>query len=241
MLSKTRGIILHHVKYGESGIIVHIYTEHYGRQSCIVNISKSRRSSVKQSSLLPLSLVDLEIYFKEGKEIHRIKEISNYLPLISIHQEIIKSTIAIFIAELLCKTLHEAESNPQMFEFLFHAIQYLDAESDGVGNFHVMFLVQYSKFLGIFPKFDLNSLFNKEFSERSFSYINDFEFFLNLPKDTLNSLEEFSYKSFQDIGEIKINYETRMLLLEKLLDFYKLHFENIGQIKSLQVMKEVFH
>ncbi|MFO7656245.1 MAG: DNA repair protein RecO, partial [Bacteroidales bacterium] len=227
--------------YGESAIIAHIYTERFGRQSCIVNYSKSGKSSIKPRSFLPLSLVDLEIYFKEGKEVHRIREVGNNMPLLNIQQEIYKSTIAIFIAELLYKTLHEAESNPQMFEFLYHAIQYLDAMSENVSNFHVMFLVQYTKFLGIFPKFGLNLLFNIEHNERSFSYVNDFEFFANLPKEALNALKEFSSGSFQDMRVIKINYETRMLLLEKVLDFYKMHFENIGQINSLQVMKEVFH
>ncbi|MFO7655776.1 MAG: DNA repair protein RecO [Bacteroidales bacterium] len=134
MINKTRGIVLHHIRYGESAIIAHIYTERFGRQSCIVNYSKSRKSSIKPSSFLPLSLVDLEIYFKEGKEVHRIREVGNNMPLLNIQQEIYKSTIAIFIAELLYKTLREAESNPQMFEFLYHAIQYLDAMSENVSR-----------------------------------------------------------------------------------------------------------
>lgn len=241
MLHKTRGIVLHYIKYGESGIIVQIYTEVFGRQSYIINGIRSKKSQVRMSYFQPLTILELEAYFRTGRDIHRIKEIKFHIPLTGIQQDICKSTIAIFIAEILYKTLNEAEQNLSMFEFLNSSIQFLDVMTTGVSNFHLVFLVQYSKHLGIFPKSDLNRLTGNEPEEKLFFHLSDYHFFDSLDKNVKDALFNLNEKSFQDLAEIKIDYQTRMILLDKFLAYYRFHFENIGQIKSLQVLKEVFH
>ena len=119
MLHKTRGIVLHSIKYGDSGIITSIYTELFGRVSFIMQGIRSKKSLVKGSYLQSLFLVEMELYYKPGRELHRIREIKNAVPFASIPFEIAKSTQAIFLAEVLNKILREEEPQQKLFEFLY--------------------------------------------------------------------------------------------------------------------------
>ncbi len=241
MLHKTRGIVLHYIKYGESSIIAHIYTESFGRQAYIINGIRSKRSSIRLSHFQPLTILDLECYYKPGRDIQRIKEIKNNIPLIHIQNEINKSTVALFIAEILYKTLHEAESNHTMFEFLASSIQFLDVMTEGVSNFHLVFLIQFSKYLGIFPQRTFQVSEKQEVNEKMLFYTDDIRIFSDLPQFIKITFDDLNEKSFQDLDKINIKHQNRQILLEKLLEYYKLHFENIGQVKSLQIMKDIFH
>ena len=122
MLHKTRGIVLHYIRYGETSIIAHIYTELFGRQSYIINKVRSKRPSFSLNFFQPLTILDIETYYKPSNDIQRIKELKRHIPLDQIYSDITKSSIAIFIAEIIYKTLHEAESNLSMFNFLSERI-----------------------------------------------------------------------------------------------------------------------
>lgn len=241
MLHKTRGIVLHYIRYGETSIIAHIYTDLFGRQSYIINKVRSKRPSFSLNYFQPLTILDIESYYKPRQEIQRIKEIKRHIPLDQIYTDIFKSSIAIFIAEIIYKTLHEAESNPSMFNFLNHSIQFLDLMRKGISNFHLVFLIQYSKYLGIFPQIQLDQLNEETTREKFENQLMEDTPFLNLSKDAREMLSELTRKSFQNLEHIDINSQIRIELLEKLVEFYKIHFENIAQINSLKVLKEIFH
>ncbi|NJK85044.1 MAG: DNA repair protein RecO [Bacteroidales bacterium] len=150
MLQKTRGIVLHYLKYSESSIISHVYTEKFGRLSLISSGFKGKNAKNKIIYFQPLSLVEVDVYLKQSNEVHRIKEIKPYVPLYQLSGNMVKGAIAIFIAELLYKTIHEKEPNPEMYSFLESAIQYLEHVGEGTPNFHLVFIIQYMKLLGIF-------------------------------------------------------------------------------------------
>ena len=126
MLSQTKGILLHNVKYGENSIIATIYTEKFGRQAYIVNSAKGKKAKNKASMLQPLYLLDMVVYQKQSREVQRIKEFKTYETFHSIPFNIKKSTQVIFIAEILYKLLREEESSPELFHFCENAIKYLD-------------------------------------------------------------------------------------------------------------------
>jgi DNA repair protein RecO (recombination protein O) len=241
MLHKTKGIVLNYIKHGETSIITHVYTEVFGRQSCIINGVRSSHSKIKLTLFQPLTILDLELYFNPKKDLQRIKEVRNHTPLFNIPNDIYKTSIAIFISEILCKTLYEAESNPSLFSFLYNSVQFLDLLEKNVSNFHLVFLLQLTKHLGIFPQIDLNQFHDVEQVEKKNDDLIDYRFFKNLPVNIKNDFLLIYEKSFQNLDDIKLEKTSRDILMGKLLDFYNIHFENISSIKSLAVLKEVFN
>ena len=150
MLHKTRGIVLNHIKYGESSIIVHIYTEEFGVQSYIENGVRKQKAKNKIALFQPLTLLDLVVYKKANSSINRISEIKCRQPFQSIPYQITKSTIGIFIAEILSNLLRgEEEPNSGMFEFLQESLLFFDRKStDYLHSFSVQFLNDLSVYLG---------------------------------------------------------------------------------------------
>ena len=117
MLVKTRGIVLNHIKYGETSIVVHIYTEELGRQSYIVNSVRTPKKKNLLALLQPLTLLDLEVYHKNKQELHRIKELKIEWPFKTIPFHPLRRAIAFFITELLSMSLREEEANSNLFQY----------------------------------------------------------------------------------------------------------------------------
>jgi DNA repair protein RecO (recombination protein O) len=241
MLEHTRGIVLRNIKYSDSSSIVQVYTEHSGRISIMVRHSKSRKSLSKKSILQPLFLLDLQIRLKQNREIKYASEISNYPVFKEIPFNINKSSIALFLAEILSKVLKEEEANPDMFNFLFNSIQLLDQIQAGGANFHLVFLYELSRYLGFHPDNNYSET-NKYFNLREGFYSP----YQTIPEITLDeilsrNLSQISEKSFDFISEIVINRKQRAGLLESILEFYQYHLPEMGHINSLDVLNEIFN
>lgn len=239
MLEKTRGIFLHAVKYSETSLIASIYTEAFGRQSFMISGIHSKNSAVKAPVFQPLYLLDIEIYYKSGREIHRLKNARIASPYLTIPFDIRKSTQVLFLAEILYKCLREEEANKELFDFIYHSLTLLDLSESGIGNFHIWFLFKLTRFLGINPSrdnagisnfFDLQSAlfvsrepFHNQFADKQSTIL-----FARLFDVDSSSIEKLDYTQHE-----------RKLVLEKLLEFYKIHFDHLGEIKSLEVLKEI--
>ena len=240
MLENTRGIFLHHLNYSDSAMIARIYTEKYGQQSYIVNRSRSKRSNLKVNLFQPLFLLDLEVYYKPGKNIQRLKNARIAMPFDNLPFDIKKSSQAIFISELLMKCLKEEEANPELFEFLYHAFCLLDLKEEGISNFLVAFLFRLTRYLGFSPQspdkpgvrfFDLNSASFKQEEPIHNQFMDEdtTKSFMELYRYEMTEIEKLSFKNYQ-----------RSILLSKLIEYYKIHLDFQGEIKSLSVLKEVF-
>src|SRR6478609_6413457 len=142
MLHKTRGIVLGHIKYGDSSIISKIYTEEFGLQTYIVNGVRSKSSKNKIALFQQLTLLDMVVYHKENREINRISEMKCNTVFHSIPFEQKKICIVIFIAELLGKTIKEHYPNKELFEWILHTIAYLDEMPEKYENLHLQFMIQ---------------------------------------------------------------------------------------------------
>jgi len=232
MLIKTRAIALHSVKYAESSIIAWLYTEKFGRQSYIINSVRTKKPSFPASFFLPLTLLEIDMYYKPGRDIQRIKEMVCLLHFHSIPFHVVKSTIALFISEVLFKTLKEEEANPALFDFFMNAIQLLDIKDEGIQNFHLAFLLQYMKFLGIYP-------FQPELSG-----VKDYQPVFILPPDAKDSekegFEQLVHSSLAQLEIIRISNKTRSFLLDRIMEFYMYHLDQIAGIRSIKILKEVF-
>jgi DNA repair protein RecO (recombination protein O) len=241
MLYKTRGIVFNYIKYSETSLIVTIYTERFGRQAYIVNGVRGKKARIKANIFQSLFLLDMEVYYKPKRDLQRAKEIQIAYIFTSLPYDIKKSTLAIFISEILYKTIQEQEPNQELFEYLFTSIQMLDIKDKGLSNFHIYFLTHLSKYLGFFPNNNFSDT-NCYFDLKAGSFMQlkpTHSLFLDKSQSVIFSkMLQFSEDQH---ASIKMEHKERILLLEKILEFYTLHNEGVTNIKSLNVLKEVFN
>lgn len=220
MLQKTRGIVFRFVRFGETSIIVTIFTEYLGIQSYIVNGAMSRSGKGKIALYQPLTLLDLVVYHKENANILRIKECSCIHPYRTITSDVRKSTIGLFLLEMINKTVKEQSHPEEIFNFLFDSFITLDVQEDQFENFHLLFLLKLSKYLGFGPATTDEILINR---------------ILNLEDEKiLQQLLRLDY-----IVPIKISRPQRKELLETIIHYYRQHIDNLGDIKSIPVLREI--
>ncbi|MDX8337940.1 DNA repair protein RecO [Draconibacterium sp. IB214405] len=240
MIAATEGIVLHSVKYGESSVIATIFTKEFGRQSYMINAARSKKSKNKASLLQPMFLVELEAYQKQSRDLQRIRAIKSLATYQDIPFDIVKSTQAIFLAELLYKTIHEQESYPELFEFIKHALLYLDLMDEGKANFHLYFLFHLTEYLGFMPDTTMPGF--EGWLDLQKGVVVPFEpshpMFAN--KEATAQLVKLALLKINELDQLKIKRSMRDSLLESLVDYYRLHFDTLGEIKSLKVLQEIF-
>ena len=240
MLITTEGIVLHFIKYGESSVIATIYTRDFGRQSYLVNAARSKKSQNKASLLQPLFLVDMVAYQKQTRELHRIKELKSNQVYQNIPFNITKSSLVIFLSEVLYKSINEQESYPEMYDFIKNSLLYFDLMETGSSNFHLWFLFRLTEYLGFLP--ETNRVGFQGWFDMKIGAVVHFQpshpFYAN--KDVTEYLMTLSSLKIHEISEFVISRSMRDTLITVLVDYYQLHFDDLGEIKSLNVLREVF-
>ena len=240
MIHKVKGVVLHHVKYKESSAIVYMYTDLFGRQTYLVNSIRGKKSKYSSNLLQPLRFLELEAYHKEGREIQRLKDMRNYIPFRSIPYDIQKSSQAMFLGEVLYKVLREEDPNRDLFEFLENSLQLLDVTDENLVNFHLLFLVQLTKYLGFYPENNYGEG-RTGFDMRNGQFNNGSEIhpdYFDLRSSEL--LYNLLVSSFKDVSKISVNQELRIHFLENIMDYYRLHVQGLGTLKSLPVLHEIY-
>ncbi|WKK86557.1 DNA repair protein RecO [Marivirga arenosa] len=229
MLHKTKGIVISHVKYGETSIIIQIYTEKFGIQSYIENGVRKAKAKNKMAIFQPLTLLDLVVYKKSNSSINRISEIKVSPPFRSIPYEIIKSSMGIFLAEMLNHILRgEEDENPLMFEFIEKSLVYFDQKESFYVNFHLQFLIQLTAFLGFKPAN----------AHEMIQEVSDFHH-VKLRPDEIQKLEELIENDISE--EVKLTGEQRQQLIKVIIFFYQIHSHSFKEIKSLKILHEVLN
>ena len=241
MLHSTKGIVFHSIKYSESSVIVKIYTELFGIQSYLFKGIRSSRSKIKPGLFQPLTLLDLVVYHKEKPSLQSVKEIHLAHPYQTVPFDIRKSSVALFINELVYKTIREEESNPDLFEFLWTSCLQLDATIEPVSNFHLFFALQFSHYLGIFPQANYSSelpVFNlrEGFFQAS---IPDHQDYLNPENSKLFYFLISNSVGVQNFEPQRVNSETRNRMLETILLYFRLHLPGFKGLQSHHILHEV--
>jgi len=240
MYCKTEGIVLHGIKYGDTGRIVTVYTESFGRTSFILQGIHSKKSSGKANLLQPLFLLELEVDHRQGRELQRAREIKIRHPYQELPFDVVKSSQAIFIAEVLYKVLKEEETRPELFEFLSHSFRILDLMKEGVANFHLAFLIHLTRYMGFAPTNNLSinrtffDMVSGSFTESKPPHPHILE------SEESKILSEIANTSFEKLGQIALNSVSRNLMLIKIIDYFSLHLGIRLQVKSLHVLHELF-
>ncbi len=240
MLAKTRGIVLHHLKYGDSGIICSIYTEEFGRRSFLIKGARGKKSSAGIVFFQSLFALNIEFYFKENRDLQMIREVSPLKTFSHFPFDFNKGVQAMFIAEVLYKCLREEEKNVRLFEFLLNSIEYFDLCEEGSSNFHLSFLLKLTSFLGILPE-------TIQAGDGSFFDIKEGIFDSNIPlhfnfldKSMASLMLKFLESNYQQTSQIRLNHRERNSLLREILRFYTFHHFPLGELKSLSVLSEIY-
>ncbi|GAB3763368.1 DNA repair protein RecO [Spirosoma pomorum] len=228
MLQKTRGIALSYIRYRETSIIARVYTEEFGLQSYIVNGVRSAKSKNNRIAFFqPLTLLDMVVYYKNDRDLHRLSEVKTLYPFQSLPFEVAKSTIGMFITEMLNKVLKEEAGSPILFRFLVDSILFLEYAQSNFENFHLAFLLKLSFFLGFGPEGARE--FEDQLRENSYAF---------LPDDEMETALNIMVR--QPLGTpILLTRSARNELLDALVAYYQIHVDSVGEVKSLPVLREV--
>ena len=238
MISTTRAIVLNNLHYGDSSLIVNLFTESMGRQTVFVKGAFSKKSPVRAAMFQPLHLLEIDLHHRANRQMQRISNVRIYCRLQTIPFDPVKSCIVMLIAEILYKTLKEEEGNPALFDFLLHVIQTLDLNERGTANFHILFLVHYSRYLGFYPNTE-NASDATWFDSTSGSYV--FIPTASSPHAEYNRLlTQIFGISFESLDSLQLNHHQRNYLTEYLLNYYAIHVDNFGKLKSFPILQNIF-
>ena len=238
MFSKTQAIVLHHFPYSDSGKIVHLYTKNEGRMSVFVRCSK--RSAIKMPLLQPFSVVEITFNNKPNRTMQYIKECNAAAVFSTIPFNPIKSAVTLFLAEILYKTLKEQHKDESLFDFLEQSIVFFDRCTEGTANFHLIFLLQFSKFLGFAPNIE-NCVENGFFDLKNGNICTEIpphNLYLS-QEDTIFFVQLLRF-NFRTMHLLKLSRTQRNTILEQIFLFYRLHIPEFSNIKSLEVLKQIF-
>jgi len=240
MLIKIKAIVLHCLEYNDTTNIVHLYTKEFGRMSYLASKSHSRKSKLKSALFMPLSLVEIEADHHENRNLQRIKEMRCVYNFSGIPYDPVKNAVSLFLAEVLYRSLRETEKNLPLFEYLFQSIQYLDLCGKGLANFHLVFLIKLTRFLGFYPNME-------EQHPHWFFDLHGGAFTPTRPLHnawlTPEQATDFALlmrMNFDNMHAFKFDHTQRVELLRQMLNYYRMHLTDFPNIKSLDVLQELF-
>lgn len=236
---KARGIVLGTLKYGEKGVVVHMLTDCVGRQAYMVQGIRPTAKGSKMALLQPMFAVEFEGLESSKMTMHRMKDLVPGIVLQSTPFDVRKSTMALFMAEVLYRLVKESEPTSGLFDFVWGSVEALDALDEGIANFHLWFLANLSRPLGFSP--------DNEYTDGAWLDIRDGHFVANalmpsysLSPDNARILHDMLECDIRYLGEIGLNRAQRVEFLEAMLKYYSYHLDTIRSVESLRILQEVF-
>jgi DNA repair protein RecO (recombination protein O) len=241
MIYSTKGVVLRTVKYGETSVIAVIFTEMFGIQSYIINGVRAYGKTSKAHFFQPSSILDMQVYHSELKNLQRIKEVGWRHLYRNILSDVTKNGVALYMVELLQKCLKQPESNPALFHFCEDAFLQLDmSDIEVTANFPLYFCMQLAHFFGF-------RLQNNYSDERNLFNCRDGNFADKILGNDYFVEAGISYyisrllKALHpaDLQEIKLNKSIRRTILSVLENYYAFHIPEFGTMKTLPVLHEL--
>ena len=241
MLQKIRGIVLHSLKYSDDSNIVDIFTEPYGRLSYLVRVSRTKKRTASNALFMPLSLVEFEADYKPTRSLYHLRDAKQLYVFSSLPYDACKSSIALFLSEFLYRALRQEGENLPLYTYLYSSVQWLDVCDRNYANFHLVFLMRLSRFLGFFPNlegyrpgysFDMaNACFVPPAFGRSG---------LSLSPEESAQLRQLMRMNFDTMHLFTLTRAQRTRCLEVIIQYYRVHLPDFPEIKLLAVLKELF-
>lgn len=240
MFHKTRAIVLNTINYSDKYLLASVYTDQFGRMTYMVPRSKSKTSKIKKSIFSPLALLNMETEHQPSRDIQKIKEVYVLYPLHSISNNMVKTSIALFLSEFLSRILKDTDEYSIIFQYLSDSIQLLEESDKGLANFHLVFILKLTRFLGFYPNLenyregDYFDMLNGIFADRQplhNHYVN---------KTDSKALSLLSRISYENMHYFKFSRQERRNIIDRMIEYYRIHLHDFQDLKSLDVLHELF-
>lgn len=240
MQHKTRGIVLYSTFYNDHYSIVRMFTEKFGTVSYMVSLSRGRKTKTPRSLFFPLSILDMEVVHHNLRDIHQLKEARISIPLTSVYCHPVKNAIAVFIAEFISKVVKEVQADKLLFNYLVQSLKILELTDKGYANFHLVFTIRLSRFLGFHPD-------ESSYREDSFFDMQNGTFTMlrpkhehYLPRQESRAFSLLLRMNYDNMHLFRMTGNQRNTILDKIIEYYRLHLSYFPEIKSLEVLSEIF-
>ncbi len=264
MQENIRGIVLRTVKYGDTSMIVDLFTESHGRMSFMASTSRAKRAVRSVSFWQPLSMVEFHTEIRPNGTssplggirggLPRPTDVRTYYNYIDLPFSPVKSTLALFLAEFLSAALREEKENAPLYRYIESSLQWLDlAEAPAsIANFHLAFLMHLSRFIGIYPNLDPNSslplggvgggsnsplyfdLLAGTYCDRQPPHAHFLRY------EEARALPVLFRMDYATLHLFRLSRKERMRILQVLNEYYRLHVPNFPELKSLEVLQEFY-
>ena len=238
MLVSTKAIVISALKYGEADLIVKCYTHSDGLKSYLLRrILKSKKGKLRTAMFQPATQLDIVAQHKDKGTLESIREAKVIYPYQSLHTDIAKTCIILFISEVLRNAIQEEEQNPELYSFLENAFLWLDRQ-EHAANFHLLFLLELTRYLGFYPD---NSLMEKPYFNLQNGRFEDHGDLYAITEANLLLLKKLLGLEFEELYRLKLNKSLRSSFVNMLLSYYQLHLQGFKKPKSLEVLNGLFN
>jgi DNA repair protein RecO (recombination protein O) len=239
MLIATQAIVLSKLKYRDNDLIIKCYTQELGVVSFLLRgVLKSKKGGAKIAYFQLLSQLQITVNYKDNRSLQGLSEVRLNHLYTSLHTHILKSAIVMFLAEVLSSSLREEEENETLFSYLETTLLWLDEQSD-YANFHLLFLLNLTKYLGFYPDVTDRELDHFNLVEGKFQIRQDFR--NTVTGEDLKLLKQLLETTFDNLHRVKINARQRQSFLNMILLYFELHLGSFKTPKSLKIFNQVFN
>ena len=240
MLTKTQAIVLHSFKYGETRMIVEMFTRSNGHLSFVVQLPKTSKGKMKKQFFQPLTLLNIETDLRLRLQLQKLRNVSLLMPLPSLQTHPSKLSITLFLAEFLYYGLKGEQQNESLFDYVTSSLQWLDGADGHVANFHLVFLMRMSRFLGFYPNLD-------GYQPGCYFDLRASMFCLDPPvhrdvllPDEAEKVQLMMRMDYATMHLFKLSHHDRNRLLDIALSYYRIHLPAFPELQSLGVLQEMW-
>lgn len=239
MVETTRAIVFSSIKYAEADLIVTAYTKNSGLKTYLLRgVLKSKKGKLKASYFQPLTQLEIVAHHKNKGTLERISEVKVAYPYNTLHTEIVKSSLVMFLAEMLKNVVQEEEENEILFQYIEASLQWLD-NHESIANFHILFLLKLTEYLGFYP--DTSNAHLQYFNLAEGLFEDQDVSIYSYSGAVVGNLRRFFGINFEAMSGIKLTKKERLDVLNVVLDYYNLHLQNFTKPKSLVVLNQLFN
>tara|TARA_R110002167_G_scaffold13570_16_gene56266 strand:+ start:5875 stop:6594 length:720 start_codon:yes stop_codon:yes gene_type:complete len=234
----TKAIVLSSLKYGDTSLIVRAFTASDGLKSYLLKgVLASKKGRLKSAYFQPLTQLELVASHRNKGTLESLREAKVEYHYHSLHTDIAKNAVTLFLAEMVGNSIHEEERNQGLFDFLEASLQWLDTH-ENTANFHIHFLIELTKYLGFYP--DTDRMDAQCFDLLEGEFTNKPSLSPMILGENLSYFKTFLGIDFDGITTVKMNKTNRQDLLKSLVLYYELHLQGFRKPKSLAILNEVF-
>lgn len=239
MLTKTRAIVLHSLKYGDASMIVETFTEIGGRLAFAVRIPKTSKARVKKQYFQPMTVLDIEFDYRPRADLQRLRDVSVALPFSTVPFDPLKLSVALFLAEFLYRVTRGEQQNALLYRYVENSVAWLDACDKSFANFHLVFMMRLALFLGFYPNLD-DYVAGSYFDLRNASFCQSAplhpDFLMPLEAERISRLMRMNYDTMH---LFRMSHNDRNRIADIILLYYRLHVPQMPELNSLEVLREL--